>query len=131
MIISVGYRVKSQRGIEFRIWATQVLKDYFMRGYAVNHRIERLEYRMMETEKKVDFFVKTALPPVEGIFFDGQIFDAYTFASDLVKRAKKRIILFDNYIKVYHIGASMKDLGKKLFAFSEIDINPTELLAHI
>ena len=69
MIISVGYRVKSQRGIEFRIWATQVLKEYFMRGYAVNHRIERLEYRMTETEKKVDFFVRTSLPPVEGVFY--------------------------------------------------------------
>jgi hypothetical protein len=190
MIISVGYRVKSQRGIEFRIWATQVLKDYFMRGYAINHRVESLEYRMTETEKKVDFFVKTALPPIEGVFFNGQIFDAYMFATDLVKRAKKRIILFDNYIdetvllllskrsakvnadiytkrisnqlqldlarhnaqyepitiqrtanyhdrfliiddKVYHIGASMKDLGKKLFAFSEIDIKPTELLSHV
>jgi len=71
MIISVGYRVKSRRGIVFRIWATQVLKEYFMRGYAVNHRIEHLEYRMTETEKKVDFFVRTSLLPVEGVFYDG------------------------------------------------------------
>jgi prophage antirepressor-like protein len=189
VIISVGYRVKSQRGVQFRRWATQVLKEYTMRGYAVSQRFERLEGRVTETERQIEFFVKTALPPKEGVFFDGQIFDAYTFASDLVKRAKKRIILFDNYIdetvllllskrnakvradiytkrisnqlqldlarhnaqyepitiqvtanyhdrflivdnKVYHIGASMKDLGKKLFAFSEINIKSVELLSH-
>jgi hypothetical protein len=187
MIISVGYRVKSQRGIEFRIWAAQVLKEYFLRGYAVSHRIERLEYRMAETEKKVDFFVKTALPPKEGLFYDGQIFDAYIFVSHLIKTAKQKIILLDNYIdetillllskrdaavtaeiytrniskrlqldmarlgaqyepitiheskifhdrfliiddSVYHIGASLKDLGKKLFAFSKMELKPAELL---
>jgi hypothetical protein len=190
VIISVGYRVKSQRGVQFRRWATQVLKEYTMRGYAVSQRFERLERRVTETEMQIEFFVKTALPPKEGVFFNGQLFDAYIFAADLVKRAKKRIILFDNYIdetvllllskrsakvnaeiytkrisnqlqldlaqhnaqyapitiqttanyhdrfiiidnKVYHIGASMKDLGKKLFAFSEIDIKPTELLSHV
>jgi hypothetical protein len=197
MIISVGYRVKSQRGVQFRIWATQVLKDYILRGYALNHRIDRLESQMTETisrvsetERKIEFFVKTALPPVEGVFYNGQIFDAYMFAADLVKRAKERIVLFDNYVDetvllllskrgakvdaeiytkrishqlqldltrhnaqyapimiqttanyhdrfliidsvVYHIGASLKDLGKKLFAFSEIDIKPTELLRHV
>jgi hypothetical protein len=196
-IISVGYRVKSQRGVQFRIWATQVLKEYIMRGYAVSQRIERLESRVTdtesrvaETEKKIDVFVKTALPPVEGIFYNGKIFDAYAFASDLIKRAKKRIVLLDNYVDetvllllskrnakvsaeiytrkifkqlqldltkhnaqyepiaiqttdvlhdrfliidntVYHIGASLKDLGKKLFAFSKMDIKPTELLKHI
>jgi hypothetical protein len=77
VIISVGYRVKSKRGTLFRIWATRTLKDYLLRGYAINQRVERLEHRMIETEKKIDFFVKTALPPVEGIFYDGQIFDAY------------------------------------------------------
>jgi hypothetical protein len=190
VIISVGYRVKSHRGVQFRRWATQVLKEYTMRGYAVSQRFEQLERRVTETEMQIEFFVKTALPPKEGVFFNGQIFDAYTFASDLVRRAKKRIILFDNYIdetvllllskrsakvnaeiytkrisnqlqldlaqhnaqyepitiqttanyhdrfliidnKVYHIGASIKDLGKKLFAFSEIDIKPTELLSHV
>jgi hypothetical protein len=197
VIISVGYRVKSQRGVQFRIWATQVLKEYIMRGYAVSQRIERLESRITdtesrvaETEKKIEVFVKAALPPVEGIFYDGKIFDAYAFASNLIKRAKKRIILLDNYVDetvllllskrnakvsaeiytrkiskqlqldlarhnaqyepiaiqttsvlhdrfliidntVYHIGASLKDLGKKLFAFSKIDIKPTELLKHI
>jgi hypothetical protein len=187
VIISVGYRVKSQRGVQFRRWATQVLKEYTMRGYAISQRFERLESRVTETERQIGFFVKTALPPKEGVFFDGQIFDAYTFVADLVKRAKKRIVLFDNYVDetillllskrgarvsaeiytrkisnqlqldltkhnaqyepitihatanyhdrfliidnaVYHIGASLKDLGKKLFAFSEIDIKPTELL---
>jgi hypothetical protein len=204
VIISVGYRVKSRRGVQFRIWATRVLKEYILRGYAINSRVEHLEHQMTdtvsritnnesriaETEKQIQFFVKTALPPVEGIFCDGQIFDAYSFASDLVKRAKKRIILFDNYVDetvlalllnrkaavsatiytkrisrqlqldlaqhnaqyaligiqttdkyhdrfmiiddtVYHIGASMKDLGKKLFAFSMIGIKPTELLKNI
>ena len=77
MIISVGYRIKSKRGIEFRIWATEVLKEYLLRRYVANQRIERLEHRMTETEKKVDFFVRTALPPVEGVFCDGEIFDAY------------------------------------------------------
>lgn len=190
MIISVGYRVKSQRGIDFRIWATKIIKEYILRGYAVSQRLERLESRVTETERQIEFFVKTSLPPVEGVFNDGRIFDAYTFASDLIKRAKKRIILFDNYVDetvltllskrnaaaratiytkrisrqmqldlikhnaqyapvtiqttanyhdrfliidktVYHIGASMKDLGKKLFAFSKIDIKPTELLKNI
>jgi hypothetical protein len=189
VIISVGYRVKSQRGTQFRIWATGVLKEYMLRGYAMSQRVERLERRMGDVEEKVDFFVKTALPPHEGVFFDGQISDAYTFAADLIKRAKKRIILFDNYVDetvltllskrksavkatiytkrisrqlqldlmrhnaqyaeitilatanyhdrfliidntVYHIGASLKDLGKKLFAFSKIDIKPAELLKH-
>jgi hypothetical protein len=190
VIISVGYRVKSKRGTQFRIWATGVLKEYLLRGYAVNQRVERLERRMGDVEEKVAFFVKTALPPHEGVFFDGEIFDAYTFASDLVKRAKKRIVLLDNYVDetvltllskrgaaakaeiytrsiskqlkldlaqhnaqyppitiqtstvlhdrfliidntVYHIGASLKDLGKKLFAFSKMDIKPTELLKHV
>jgi len=190
MIISVGYRVKSNRGVEFRRWATRVLKEYILRGYAVSQRFERIESRVTETERQIGFFVKTALPPVEGVFSDGRIFDAYAFASDLIKWAKKRIILFDNYVDetvltllskrkaaasatiytrrmsrqlqldlskhnaqyapitiltttkyhdrfliidnvVYHIGASMKDLGKKLFAFSKIEIKPTELLKNV
>jgi len=98
VIISVGYRVKSQRGTQFRIWATGVLKEYLLRGYVVNQRVERLERRMDNVEDKVDFFVKAALPPVEGVFSDGRIFDAYAFASDLIKRATKRIVLFDNYV---------------------------------
>ena len=187
MILSVGYRVKSKRGIEFRRWATPVLKEYLLRGYAVNQRIERLEQRVSKTEEQIGLFVRTALPPVEGVFFDGQIFDAYAFASDLIRSAHKRIILIDNYIDdsvlmmlakreegvtaeivtrrvteslnldlerhnrqyppltirecdryhdrfliidktVYHLGASLKDLGKKLFAFNRMEMRVEEIL---
>lgn len=98
MILSIGYRVKSQRGIDFRKWANKVLKEYLLRGYAINQRIERLEQRVSKTEEKKDFFVRTSLPPVEGVFYDGQIFDAHVFVSDLIKTAKKRIIVVDNYL---------------------------------
>ncbi len=180
-ILSVGYRVNSINATMFRKWANNVLKDYLLKGYTINQRFERLEQRVSKTEEKIDFFVRTALPPVEGIFFDGQIFDAYTFVSDLVRSAKSRIILFDNYVDdtvltlldkradgvsaqiytrnitqqlaldlqrhnaqyrpiaidafqnahdrflciddtVYHLGASLKDLGKKWFAFSRMEI---------
>ena len=190
VIISVGYRVKSHRGTSFRRWATKTLKEYILRGYAINQRFERIEYRVTETEKKIDFFVKTALPPKEGIFYDGQIFDAYTFVADLIKSAKKTITLIDNYVDdsvllllskraknvdatvytaqissqlqldlqrhnaqyppvdintfnrshdrflfidddVYHIGASLKDLGKKWFAFSKMGLNANILLQNI
>ena len=77
VIISVGYRVKSMRGTQFRQWANKVLKEYLLKGYSVNSRMERLEERVTKTEEKIDFFIRTALPPVEGIFFEGQIFDAY------------------------------------------------------
>lgn len=187
MILSVGYRVKSQRGIDFRKWANKVLKEYILRGYAVNQRFERLEQRVSRAEEKIDFFVRTSLPPVEGVFFEGQIFDAHVFAVDLIKSAKKSIVLIDNYIDetvlvklskrdnsvtakiitqsvsrqlqhdidyhnrqyppieieertgihdrfliiddtVYHIGASLKDLGKILFAFSVIGISTKVIL---
>ena len=187
MIISLGYRVKSMVATQFRRWANRVLKDYLLKGYSVNQRIERLENRMSKTEEKIDFFVRTALPPAEGIFFNGQIFDAYTFVCDLIRSAKKQIILCDNYIDdsvlkmldkhgdgvdvriltksispqlqldidkhnsqyspiklevftnshdrflciddaVYHIGASLKDLGKKWFAFSKMEINTKSLM---
>lgn len=191
VILSVGYRVKSTRGIEFRRWANRVLKEYLLRGYVVNQRIENLEQRMAQTEQKIDFFVRTSLPPVEGIFYEGEIFDAYTFTSNLIRQANIRIILIDNYIddsvltmldkrtdgvsaviytkkisktlaldiqrhneqyapisvhefglshdrfmiiddEVYHIGASLKDLGKKWFAFSKMtDIKADELLNRI
>ena len=98
VIISVGYRVKSIRGTRFRQWANRVLKEYLIRGYTINPRLEKLERRMAIAEDKIDFFVKTSLPPVEGIFFDGQIFDAYEFICGLIKEAKSRIILIDNYI---------------------------------
>ena len=97
-ILSVGYRVSSKSATRFRQWANSVLKEYLLRGYAINQRIERLEQRVSRTEEQLDFFVQTALPPKQGIFFDGQIFDAYAFVSDLIRQAKQRIVLIDNYI---------------------------------
>jgi hypothetical protein len=194
VIISVGYRVKSLRGTQFRIWANIVLKEYLMKGHVVNHRLMMVEQEVTQIKGRMDtveFKIQTNLPPTEGIFFDGQIFDAYTFVSDLVKSASNSIMLIDNYIddsvllmlskrkanvtatiytqkinnqlkldlekhnqqyppieifafkkshdrfliidnqKVYHIGASLKDLGKKWFAFSLININPEDILIRI
>ncbi len=194
VILSVGYRVNSKNAVLFRRWASSVLKEYLLKGYAMDHRLLALEnrfieyeHRLDEHEKKIDFFVRTSLPPVEGIFYDGQIFDAYVFVADLIRSARNRIVLIDNYIDesvlmilskraaavkaeirtghlfrqlqldvqkhksqyqpinivqthnihdcflivdddVYHIGASLKDLGKKLFAFSRLELPPTMLL---
>ena len=111
VIISVGYRVKSKRGTAFRQWANKVLKDYLLRGYAINQRIAQIEQRtdtrfesqaarISALEDKVSFFVRSSLPPVEGIFYDGQIFDAYAHIISLIKQAKRSIILIDNYINV-------------------------------
>ena len=186
-ILSVGYRVSSVNATKFRQWANKVLKEYLLHGYAINQRIERLEQRVNKAEENIAFFVRTSLPPVEGVFFNGQIFDAYVFASDLIKSAKKRIMLIDNYLDesvlqmlakreptvtaklithhipnqlhldierhnsqypsieveektgihdrflivddtIYHLGASLKDLGKKLFAFSKMEIPPETIL---
>lgn len=196
VIISVGYRVKSKQGTRFRQWANQVLKEYILKGHAINsypHR--RIEEKLSEHDRrirdladKVEFFVRTSLPPVEGVFFNGQIFDAYKFAIDLIKSAQQSIVLIDNYVdetvllmlskrktdvtatiytqrimpqmqldlekhnsqyppvevktyrdchdrfllidsqEVYHIGASMKDLGKKMFAFSRLSIPATVIM---
>ena len=109
MIISIGYRVKSPKGILFRRWANTVLKEYLMKGAVINQRIASLESRMedkfaqydhklYEHSKKIDFFIQSSLPPKQGIFFDGQIYDAYTFVADLVRKAIRRIVLIDNYI---------------------------------
>ena len=197
-ILSVGYRLNSKNATLFRRWANSVLKDYMLKGYSLNHRFERLEdkidtrFQRYDSEiqrlsNQVDFFVRHSLPPIEGIFFAGQIFDAYKFVCDLVKSARKSIVLFDNYIdesvltlfgkreksvsvviytdkitpqleldikrfnaqyspvkvklytkahdrfliidgEIYHIGASLKDLGKKLFAFSKISAIPPEII---
>lgn len=200
VIISVGYRVKSIRGTQFRQWANKVLKEYLLKGYAVNQRLTAMEQRidnrlsehdnhLAEIDKKIDFFVRTSLPPVEGIFHNGQLFDAYKFAADLIRSAKVSLLLIDNYVdesvllmlskrspgvtadiytqtigqqlrldlrkhnsqyppiglhtckkchdrflivdgaEVWHIGASLKDLGKKLFAFSRLEIPATVLTA--
>ena len=205
VIISVGYRVKSQRGTQFRIWANKVLKDYMLKGYVMDKRIDRIEQTLSEQvdkliihdnmlidhDKKIDFFIKTSLPPVEGVFYDGQLFDAYKFVADLIRTATTSLILIDNYIddtvltlftkripgvsvtiytaqiskqlsldlqrhnsqyepidirrfnqshdrfliidekELYHIGASLKDLGKKWFAFSKMQLDIKELLKHL
>lgn len=197
VIISVGYRVKSFRGTQFRQWANSVLKEYLLKGYSVNQRLNEMGKELAEIKdtlyehsKKIDFFVRTSLPPVEGIFYDGQIFDAYKFATDLIKSAKTSLVLIDNYVdesvlfmlskrnpgvsatvytqritpqlqldldkhndqyppinmrtyrnghdrfliiddrEVYHIGASLKDLGKKMFAFSRLSI-PAKMILDI
>jgi len=194
VIISVGYRVNSIRGTQFRIWANKVLKDYLLKGYAINQRFERIEddvHYLKDKVKEFDFQIKTSLPPKEGIFFDGQVFDAYLFVSDLIKSATESVVLIDNYVDesvlsllskrnegisatiytsqltrqleidlkkhneqypainvetftkshdrfliidrqmVYHIGASLKDLGKRWFAFSKITFNPDELIERL
>ena len=96
VIISVGYRVKSIRGVLFRQWANRVLKEYLLNGYSINGRLNNLENRVAKTEKQIEFFVKSSLPPVEGIFYDGQIFDAYSFVSDLIRKAQCQIIRLDS-----------------------------------
>ena len=201
VIISVGYRVKSKRGTQFRQWAIKVIKDYMLRGYAINQQMLAMEERIdrqlhnhteqiQDLQKKVNFFVRTSLPPHQGIFYDGQIFDAYTFINDRIREASTRIILIDNYIDdsvltilskradkvtatiytkkpsaqlqldiqkhnaqytpidiitfdrshdrflcidetVYHLGASIKDLGKKWFAFNRMEMSSSELLQRI
>ena len=116
VIISVGYRVKSKRGTQFRIWATSVLKELLLRGYAINQQLSQLERRidarfdtqqnqikeikstLADHQQKIDFFVRTNQPPVEGVLFEGQIFDAYKLVEALVKSAQREIILIDNYI---------------------------------
>ena len=107
VIISVGYRVKSKRGTRFRQWANKVLKEYLLKGYVIDSRIMALEQhaaeqdtQIKELKNKIDFFVRSSLPPVEGIFYDGQIFDAYARIINLIKQAKHSIILIDNYINV-------------------------------
>ena len=109
VIISVGYRVNTVRGIQFRQWANKVLKEYLLRGYALNQRLMQLEDRidrhfseydrhLSELDEKVDFFVRSSIQPKEGIFFDGQIFDAYAFVAGLIRKAKKRIVVIDSYV---------------------------------
>ena len=105
VIISVGYRVKSLNGTKFRRWANAVLKQYMLKGYAANSRLTALEQKvseqgtlLKEVQDKVDFFVRTSLPPVEGIFYDGQIFDAYKQIVSLIRQARQCLVLIDNYI---------------------------------
>jgi len=183
--------VKSKTGTQFRIWATNTLKSYLLKGYVIQDRIENMEKKLFEHDHKIEFLLNTNLPPNQGIFYDGQIFDAHSFVSKLIKSAKKSIDLLDNYIddavltqlakknkgvrvviytknntkqlqldlerfnkqyepievvefnkshdrfliidqkEVYHIGASLKDLGKKWFAFSKLNIDAKELLGKL
>ena len=208
-IISVGFRVNAKRGIKFRQWANAVIKNYIIRGYAINqqllnverhvdarldsqqNQIRQIETTLSDHQEKINFFVRTSLPPVEGVFCDGQIFDTHVQISGLIKRAKNRIVLVDNYIDettltmlnkrdsnvdatiytrplsqqqqldvqrnnqqyppvtvnicqrthdrfliidddVYAFGASLKDAGKKLFAYIKMgETSATELLSLI
>jgi len=101
VIISVGYRVKSMRGTQFRIWANRILRDYLLKGHAINHRLEKVENDVFSIKEKVnsiEFQLNTNLPPNQGIFYDGQIFDAWQFVSQLIKQANQNIILIDNYL---------------------------------
>ena len=109
VIISVGYRVKSLRGTQFRQWATKIIKDYMLKGYAVNQRLlameeridkkfQAIEQRVSKTEEQVDFFVRTSLPPVEQVFFEGEFFAARALLEKLIKTAQKRIIVIDAYV---------------------------------
>lgn len=105
VIISVGYRVNSKRGTKFRQWANKILKEYLLKGYVVDTRIRVLESQVTEQgiqirdlQNKVAFFVRSSLPPVEGIFYDGQIFDAYAQIVSMIKQAKRSIVLVDNYV---------------------------------
>lgn len=194
VIISVGYRVKSKQGTQFRIWANKILKEYLLKGYAVNKRLDRIEdnvHALIGRVDEIDLQLNSSLPPKQGIFFDGQVFDAYVFVADLIKSAKKSIVLIDNYVdesvlqlltkrnknvsvkiytksisnilkqdlkkhnaqyppveikelrnvhdrflildhkEMYHFGASLKDLGKKWFAFSKMEVGAVEMLGKL
>ena len=137
-ILSVGYRVNSRNATRFRQWANKVLKDFLLKGAAlqkqfsalenrIDRRLSQYDKRLDAHERQIDFFIQSNLPPKQGIFFDGQIYDAYTFVADLVRKAQRRIVL-----KVYLIGASIKDLGKKWFGFTLMEnTDAEELLGRI
>lgn len=202
MITSIGYRVKSSRGIQFRQWANSILKEYILRGHTINQRLIALEDRVdrklsvqdkeiQNLKRNVDFLTTSSTLPKEGVFYNGQIFDAYILVSTLIKSAQNRIAIIDNYVDdsvliqltkrkpgvivdiydgniskrlnqdvdrhnaqypgvrlhnytkahdrfividetVYHIGASLKDLGKKLFAFSKMEcLTGSQLLSNL
>lgn len=192
-ILSVGYRVNSKQGTQFRIWANRILKDYLLKGYAFNNRVNRIEDNVQAISEKVnqiELQINTHLIPTQGVFFDDQVFDAYELASKIIRSAEKSIVLIDNYIdestlthlakknkgvkvhlltksvnnqltldvqkanqqygnfeakaftqshdrfliidgkEVYHLGASLKDLGKKWFAFSKLEAKSVEGIMH-
>lgn len=203
MIISVGFRVNSQQGIRFRQWANQVLREYLLRGYSINrqlvamqertdNRFLQLEQRLDHQQEQIDFFIRTNVPPVEGIFYEGQVLDARLFAEQLIHVAQREVILIDNYIdartfeilemrntevnamiyvervgnglrnlqltseaqtgrtidlqptrqrihdrfliiddEVYHLGASLNELGKRLFAFSRMQMSKEVIMSQV
>ena len=119
-ILSVGYRVNSYNATLFRCWATKVLREFLLKGYALNHRFDSLEnkvekkfseqdFRIQNLENKVDFFVKTSMPPRQGVFYDGQVFDADVFLTKFILSARKSILLIDNYVDI----TSLEMLAKK------------------
>ena len=193
VIISVGFRVNTKIGIHFRQWANNILKNNLLKGYSINQRIDYIENKfdnklynhdvqLKEISEQINYFVQKSMPPVQGVFYGGEIFEAYKFVSNLIKIANESIIVIDNYIdesvltmldkrkdgvmatiytdkisnqlkldlerhnkqysaieiqtvkdihdrfviidneNVFHIGASLKDLGKKLFAFSKLNL---------
>lgn len=193
VIISVGFRVNTKIGIHFRQWANNILKNNLLKGYSINQRIDYIENKfdtklynhdvqLKEISEQINYFVQKSMPPVQGVFYGGEIFEAYKFVSNLIKMANESIIVIDNYIDesvltmldkrkdgvmatiytdkisnqlkldlerhnkqysaieiqtvkdihdrfviidnedVFHIGASLKDLGKKLFAFSKLNL---------
>ncbi|MDO4462513.1 MAG: RhuM family protein [Bacteroidia bacterium] len=194
VVISVGYRVKSPQGTQFRIWANKVIRNYLLQGFNINHhlialqertdkRFQHLEQRLDKQQQQIDFFIRTNVPPIEGIFYEGQVLDARLFVEQLIRIARQEVILVDNYIdartfdilqlrnpdvkasiyvervgrnlqalqqtaekqygrdvalretsqrihdrfliideEVYHLGASLNELGKRLFAFSRLHI---------
>ena len=97
VIISVGYRVKSVIGTRFRQWANRILKEYVLRGYAVNERFARLEQKVLKHEEQINLVLQTALPPIQGVFYDGQLWDARALVLKLIQTAKRSIILIDNW----------------------------------
>jgi hypothetical protein len=124
VILSVGYRVNSKVGIQFRIWANGVLKEYLLKGYAVNNRMNRLEDNLEHIKNKVDQIelqVNSHLIPTQGVFFDGQIFDAYELMSKIIRSAKKEIILIDNYIDetvLTHLGKRAENVAAIIYTKS-------------
>ena len=98
VIISVGYRVKSVIGTRFRQWANKVLKEYILRGYAVNERLERLERKVIKHDEQINLVLQTALPPIQGVFYEGQLWDACSLVEKLIGRAKKTILLIDSWV---------------------------------
>ena len=202
VIISVGFRVNTKIGIHFRQWANNILKNNLLKGYSINQRIDYIENKfdnklynhdvqLKEINEQINYFVQKSMPPVQGVFYGGEIFEAYKFMSNLIKIANESIIVVDNYIDesvltmldkrkdgvvatiytdkisnqlkldlerhnkqysaieiqtvkdihdrfviidnedVFHIGASLKDLGKKLFAFSKLNLSVDALLKEL